>query len=126
MIARLSKGALGGALVFPWLLCAGAAAAPAPPLPGNCVAALRAVHSGSGDKSFSSQYVFSGDFAYGEWVAGVARGQSLWRRRGATWCKIQTGIADLDEQRIESFGVDPADARRLAAAPWTPRGKKNR
>jgi hypothetical protein len=108
--------ALAGAL---WLCAApGAvrAAAPPPAAPsGECVTALRNVHAGSGEKTFASAYVFSNDYAYGEWAAGVARGQSLWRKRGTSWCKVQTGTDALDERALEGYGVPGADAHRLIA-----------
>jgi hypothetical protein len=83
--------------------------------PLECVAALRDVHAGSGDRTFASHYVFAGFYAYGEWIAGIARGQSLWDRRGRQWCKIDTGAEVLDEAGIERHGVAPETARMLIA-----------
>jgi hypothetical protein len=115
---RLSDAAraLAGAFWLGASSCAAQAAAPPPVVtPGECVAALRNVHAGSGPKAFASAYVFSHDYAYGEWAAGVARGQSLWHKRGTTWCKVQTGTDALDERTIIGYGVPAADARALVA-----------
>jgi hypothetical protein len=114
MTGRLLACALCGAILLA-PACAAARAA-APPLPpGDCVGALRDVRAGSGERAFASAYVFSNGFAYGEWVAGVAHGQSLWRKRGAAWCKVQTGADVLDERALEIYGVPASDARRLIA-----------
>jgi hypothetical protein len=106
--------ALVGAFWLGATTCAAQAAAPpAVATAGDCVAALRNVHAGSGAKSFASAYVFTHDYAYGEWAAGVARGQSLWHRRGTVWCKVPTGTSALDERAIVGYGVPAADAREL-------------
>jgi hypothetical protein len=115
MSGRVVVCALCGAL---WVAAgAGRAHAAAPPafFGGECVATLRNVRAGSGAKAFESAYVFSSGYAYGEWAAGVAHGQSLWRKRGGAWCKVQTGADVLDERALEGYGVPAPDARRLIA-----------
>jgi hypothetical protein len=77
----------------------------------DCVAKLRDVRAGS----FASHYVFEGFYAYGEWNASGARGQSLWDKRGPKWCKIATGNEVLDEAAIERHGVAPETAHALIA-----------
>lgn len=113
MTGRLVACALCGATWFASLAGASAALPPAPS--GDCVTALRNVRAGSGEKAFASAYVFADGFAYGEWAAGVAHGQSLWRKRGAAWCKVETGAVVLDERTLEIYGVPAPAARRLIA-----------
>jgi hypothetical protein len=111
--------ALGGAIVLPLAMTCANAATPTPlplAIPGECVNGLRNVHAGTGARTFASQYVYAGQYAYGEWLAGGARGQSLWHKRGTTWCKVSTGADVLDEHALEGYGVAPGDARRLLAA----------
>jgi hypothetical protein len=93
-----------------------AARAPVLAAPGgpSCVKALVDVHTGSGDKSFSSHYVFVGAWSLGAWVAGRVRGQSLWQHRGAAWCKV-TGGAALDARDLQIYGVPASVAQRLVA-----------
>jgi len=105
----LALGALSGAAGPAY------AAMPVPAVPPDCVNALRDLHAGSGERRFTSHYVFDGFFAYGEWAAGVARGQSLWDKRGPHWCKIPTGGELLDEPALERHGIPPWSARRLLA-----------
>jgi hypothetical protein len=98
---------------------AAAPAAPPPPAgaapPSNCVAGLHDVRTGDGEKRFASHYVTDGVFGYGEFVTGSFGGQSLWRKRGANWCRIETGSSVLDRSGILAAGV-PADvANRLLA-----------
>jgi len=113
MSRRLVACALCGATWFASLVEARAAIPPA--ASSDCVAALRNVRAGSGAKAFASAYVFADGFAYGEWAAGVAHGQSLWRKRGAAWCKVETGAVVLDERTLEIYGVPATSARRLIA-----------
>jgi len=114
MSARIAMCALCGTFWFASAACAARAAA-TPAFGGDCVAALRNVRAGSGERAFASEYVFSNGYAYGEWAAGVAHGQSLWRKRGSGWCKVPTGADSLDERALEGYGVPAADARRLIA-----------
>jgi hypothetical protein len=113
MSRRLVACALCGAI---WFAAGAGAHAAAPRVSaGDCVAALRNVRAGNGATAFASAYVFADSFAYGEWTAGVAHGQSLWRKRGAAWCKVQTGADVLDERALEAYGVPASAARRLIA-----------
>jgi hypothetical protein len=120
MTGRIAVCALCGAL---WVAAAAdrvhaaRALAAAPPafFGGDCVATLRNVRAGTGAKAFASAYVFSNGYAYGEWAAGVAHGQSLWRKRGSAWCKVQTGAVTLDERALAVYGVPVPVARRLIA-----------
>jgi hypothetical protein len=94
------------------------AVAPLPaaaPLPANCVAGLHDVRTGEGEKRFASHYVIDGTFGYGEFVTGSFGGQSLWRKRGANWCRIETGSAVLDRVGILAAGVPANEADRLLA-----------
>ncbi|GAC1497163.1 MAG: hypothetical protein NVS1B2_18650 [Vulcanimicrobiaceae bacterium] len=86
---------------------------PAPP--AGCVAALRGAGSGGGSKGYVSRYVTVDAYAYGEWRTGAFGGQSLWHKRGAAWCKVQTGIVTLDRGAMVRFGVPAATASTLLA-----------
>ena len=112
---RLCASALAIGLIASGGARPGSAALPNPratPPPG-CVARLRDVRTGNGPKSFASHYVTDDVFGYGEFVAGGFGGQSLWRRRGALWCRVPTGVAILDRPAMTGFGVPARIARRL-------------
>lgn len=92
-----------------------AAAPAAASPPANCVADLHDVRAGDGEKRYASHYVTDGAFGYGEFVTGSFGGQSLWRKRGANWCRIETGSAVLDRVGILAAGVPANVANRLLA-----------
>jgi hypothetical protein len=93
-----------------------AAAAPGGAAAPGCVASLRDVHAVVGTSSFTSHYVTVDGYGYGEFKTGSLGGQSLWRKTGTLWCRVQTGAAVLDRSAIVGFGVPPATADRLLAA----------
>jgi hypothetical protein len=102
----------------PWAAAAAATPASAPAAvapPVNCVADLHDVRTGDGEKRYASHYVTDGAFGYGEFVTGSFGGQSLWRKRGAFWCRIETGSAVLDRGGILAAGVPANVANRLLA-----------
>lgn len=80
-------------------------------LPPGCVAHLLDVRT----SGYASHYVTSGAYAYGEWRASGYRGQSLWKRAGAAWCKVRTGVAILDRRALVASGLPGAVAGRLLA-----------
>ena len=92
-----------------------ASAAPAPAAIPGCVAALKDVHTGSGAKSFASHYVTAGSYGYGEFLAGSFGGQSLWQKRGTSWCRVETGTTVLDRKGIAGAGVPASVADALLA-----------
>jgi len=115
---RVVKWVAGVAPAALCLLAAGRVAFAAMPQAGvhvNCVSKLRDVHRVGSFGTFASHYVFAGFYAYGEWVAGLARGQSLWDKRGTVWCKIDTGSEALDQAAIERYGIASWTAQSLIA-----------
>jgi hypothetical protein len=108
-----------GAVATIVALLAGAAGAVAAPagrtaVPG-CVPALKDVRTGSGAKTFASHYVTAGTYGYGEFVAGLFGGQSLWQKRDGRWCRIETGTTILDRQGLLSAGIPGPTADTLLA-----------
>jgi len=98
---------------------AAAAAPPArlgSPLQFGCVRRLVDVHSGTGKRGYASHYVTAGSYAYGEWRASGYRGQSLWKRSGAAWCKVPTGVTVLNRHALVARGIPASVAGRLLAA----------
>ncbi len=98
-----------------WAGSVGANAAPAKSRGASfagCVPKLVGVRS----RGYASQYVTKGPYAYGEWRASGYVGQSLWKRSGTLWCKVQTGVSILDRRALIAYGIPAPVAKRLLAA----------
>lgn len=106
------------------LVCGAASVHAAEPLPGVSQAAMsQALPPGCVSRlvdvkrsGYASHYVTSGTYAYGEWRASGYGGQSLWKRSGPAWCKVQTGTSTLDRRALVAYGLSAPVAARLLDA----------
>jgi tetrahydromethanopterin S-methyltransferase subunit D len=102
-------------MTFAALLAGATPALAAPVALVGCVPALKDVRTGSGAKTFASHYVTAGTYGYGEFVAGLFGGQSLWQKRGGRWCRIETTTTVLDRKGLLSAGIPGPTADTLLA-----------